>query len=172
MDALVERLPRTVAQRSSRRGFLAYLGKIILGSMVLPLLPVERVVRSADAQMSYGERAGDPNDPLSCDYWRYCGFDGNLCGCCGGSASECPPGTIMSPTSWVGTCKDPTDGKEYIIAYRDCCGKDWCGRCMCNHNKGEMPIYRPQLNNSIDWCFGSSSYVVNCTTAVKLGLKT
>jgi methylamine dehydrogenase light chain len=74
----------------------------------------------------------------------------------------------------VGTCRDPNDGKEYIIGYRDCCGKDVCGRCFCENNKGDMPIYRTQLDNGVIWCFGTkpSTYVVNCTTAVRLGLKT
>jgi methylamine dehydrogenase light chain len=175
MDALVEQLTRTVAQRTSRRGFLARMGKLMLGGMVLPLLPIDRVMGSAQAQMTMGASGtGRADDPATCDYWRYCGFDGNLCGCCGGSHTECPAGTIMSPTSWVGTCRDPNDGKEYIIGYRDCCGKDVCGRCFCENNKGDMPIYRTQLDNGVIWCFGTkpSTYVVNCTTAVRLGLKT
>lgn len=175
MDALVEQLTRAVAQRTSRRGFLARMGKLMLGGMVLPLLPIDRVMGSAQAQMTMGASGtGRTDDPSTCDYWRYCGFDGNLCGCCGGSHTECPAGTIMSPTSWVGTCRDPNDGKEYIIGYRDCCGKDVCGRCFCENNKGDMPIYRTQLDNGVIWCFGTkpSTYVVNCTTAVRLGLKT
>ncbi len=116
MDSLVEQLTRTVAQRTSRRGFLARMGKLMLGGMVLPLLPIDRVLGSAQAQMTMGPSGtGRNDDPSTCDYWRYCGFDGNLCGCCGGSHTECPAGTIMSPTSWVGTCQDPNDGKEYII---------------------------------------------------------
>ena len=52
MDALVEQLTRTVAQRTSRRGFLARMGKLMLGGMVLPLLPIDRVMGSAQAQMT------------------------------------------------------------------------------------------------------------------------
>ena len=48
----------------------------------------------------------------------------------------------------MGTCQHPTDGKEYIIAYRDCCGKDVCNRCFCDNNKGQVPIYRPQSEQS------------------------
>src|SRR5512135_1554810 len=83
MDALVERLSRTVAQRTSRRGFLGYLGKALVGGMMIPLLPINRVVEQAQAQTGAqngaapeGEGGGDLT---SCDYWRYCGFDGYLC---------------------------------------------------------------------------------------------
>ena len=89
MDALVERLSRTVAQRTSRRGFLGYLGKALVGGMMIPLLPINRVVEQAQAQMSGESGAGaeaEGGDLTSCDYWRYCGFDGYLCSCCGGRA--------------------------------------------------------------------------------------
>jgi len=166
MDHLIETFSRELAKRTSRRGVLGLLGKVLLGAAMLPLLPVHRVTGDANAA------EGHDGDPLSCDYWRYCGFDGFLCSCCGGGVTECGPGSVMSPTSWVGTCKNPGDGKEYIIGYRDCCGKDFCNRCFCQNNKGDMPIYRTQLDNSVYWCFGTKSYFVNCTTAVKLGLKT
>jgi methylamine dehydrogenase light chain len=168
MDGLMEQLTRRVAQRSSRRGFLANLGRIALGGMVLPLLPVDRVRAQSvsEGHMSSGE-GGD----TTCDYWRYCAFDGFLCTCCGGAITECPAGTVASPTAWVGTCKHPTDGREYIIAYRDCCGKSECDRCMCDNNHGEMPIYRTQLNNDTVWCFGSKEMAYHCTTAVVLGEK-
>ena len=75
----------------------------------------------------------------------------------------------MSPTGWVGTCRHPVDGKDYIIAYRDCCGKEYCGRCACHGDKGDLPIYRTQLDNEVLWCFGvKSGWAVNCTTAVNL----
>jgi methylamine dehydrogenase light chain len=164
MDHLIERFSRELAKRTSRRSALGFLGKLLLGSAVVPLLPVHRVKAA--------EHAGKDGNPLSCDYWRYCGLDGFLCGCCGGSATECAPGTMMSPTSWVGTCHNPSDGKDYIIAYRDCCGKDFCNRCYCQNNTGDLPVYRTQLDNTVYWCFGSQSYFVNCTTAVSLGTKT
>ncbi len=118
-----------------------------------------------------GAAEGEGGDLASCDYWRYCGFDGYLCSCCGGGLTACPPGTVASPTSWVGTCQHPTDGKEYIIAYRDCCGKDVCNRCFCDNNKGQVPIYRPQLDNDIIWCFGAKNFAYHCTTAIRLGAK-
>jgi methylamine dehydrogenase light chain len=168
MDRMIENLSRAVAKRTSRRSVLGLLGKALLGSAMFPLLPVRRAMGIANA----AERKNKEGDPLACDYWRYCGFDGFLCSCCGGSITECAPGSIMSPTSWVGTCQNPVDGKEYIISYRDCCGKDFCNRCFCQNNKGDLPIYRTQLDNSVYWCFGTQSYFVNCTTAVMLGPKT
>ena len=164
MDHLIEAFSRALARRTSRRGALGSLGKLLLGGALVPLLPVHRV--------SAAQHAATDGNPLGCDYWRYCGLDGFLCGCCGGSTSECAPGTVMSPTSWVGTCRNPADGKDYIIAYRDCCGKDFCNRCYCQNNAGDLPAYRTQLDNTVFWCFGTQSYVVNCTTAVSLGLKT
>jgi methylamine dehydrogenase light chain len=164
MDVLLEQLSRNVANRTSRRGFLARLAEALIGGAVVPLLPFNRVV--------YLVAAGTDSDELnSCDYWRYCGFDGYLCNCCGGSISECPAGTAPSPTSWVGTCHNPADDKEYIIAYRDCCGKSNCGRCVCDNNKGQMPVYRPQVDNDIVWCFGANNFAYHCTTAISLGVK-
>ncbi len=171
MDALVERWSRTVAQRTSRRGFLASLGRILVGGIMIPLLPVDRVLRSAEA-FSFGENL-PASDPDSCNYWRHCALDGIPCGQCGGSNTQCPPGTIMSPTSWVGTCMDPADHKEYIIGYRDCCGKEGCYRTLCYNNKESLPTYRITADNAVFWCFGTNSgWQVNCTTSVKLGLKT
>jgi methylamine dehydrogenase light chain len=166
MDKLIENLSRKVAARTSRRSVLSLLARALLGSAMFPLLPVRRLTGTANAAES-----GKDKEVLGCDYWRYCGFDGFLCSCCGGSLTECAPGSIASPTSWVGTCRNPEDGKEYIISYRDCCGKDFCNRCFCQNNKGDLPIYRTQLDNSVYWCFGTQSYFVHCTTAVKLGPK-
>ena len=114
---------------------------------------------------------GESGDPDSCDYWRYCAIDGFLCGCCGGSFNTCPPGTTVSPITWIGTCTNPVDGKDYIVSYNDCCGKSSCGRCICNRNEGDRPVYQPSLANDINWCAGSSADMVyNCSTAVVLGL--
>jgi len=33
-----------------------------------------------------------------------------------------------------------------------------------------MPIYRPQFNNDIVWCFGSSSMMYHCSSAALVGL--
>ena len=76
----------------------------------------------------------------------------------------------MSPVTWVGTCRNPADGKDYIISYNDCCGKHICGLCFCHRNEGDKPIYYPSRSNDINWCFGTKSVVYNCSTAIVLGL--
>lgn len=165
MDKLVEQLTRGIAQRSSRRSFLARLGRALAGGIVLPLLPIDRIAGQAQAA------AKRINDEKSCDYWKFCAIDGYLCSCCGGGPHQCPPGATPSPTSWVGTCRHPGDGRDYIVAYRDCCGKAGCGRCLCGNTEGEMPIYRTQLNSDLVWCFGAPTMVYHCSTAEIVGVK-
>ena len=62
---------------------------------------------------------------------------------CGGSQTHCPPGTQMAKLTCIGTCTNPADGQDYLISYNDCCGKSSCGRCFCNRNEGEKPMYVP-----------------------------
>ena len=88
---------------------------------------------------------------------------------CGGTYNECPPGAVASPTSWIGTCVNPDDNQAYLIAYQDCCGKDSCGQCLCLGTEGEMPSYRPELNNDIIWCFGAPTMVYHCSSQVVIG---
>jgi len=174
MDKIIEGLTRMVAQRTSRRSFIARLGKLVAGGMIIPLLPVDRVAASAHAADSPGAQASptpNPNDDQACDYWKYCAIDGYLCTCCGGGSHDCPPGASPSPTSWVGTCRHPADGKDYIVSYRDCCGKTPCGRCLCANTEGEMPLYRTQLDSDLIWCFGAPTMVYHCSTAEIVGVK-
>ena len=167
MDKFIEQLTRAVAQRSSRRSFLSYLGKMMLGASILPLLPIDRVAATARAD----EANGKADDDTSCDYWKYCAVDGYLCTCCGGGSHDCPPGASPSPTSWVGTCRHPTDGRDYIVSYRDCCGKSSCGRCLCANTISEMPLYRQQLDSDLIWCFGAPTMVYHCSTAEIVSVK-
>jgi len=164
LDSLTERRTRTIAQRTSRRGFLGKLAGVIAGSAAtMPLLPIARAAEGGNPAPS---ESGDPN---SCEYWRYCAIDGFLCGCCGGTMNSCPPGTEMSPITWIGTCENPVDGKSYIISYNDCCGKSSCGNCLCMRSEGDRPVYRPQLSNDLNWCLGTKSNVYNCSTAIVIG---
>ncbi len=166
-DQWFEQGARRSARRTSRRSLVRGIGALLIGAGAYPLLPVWR---SAAHAAQSGE---DPGDPQDCSYWRYCAIDGYLCSCCGGSVTSCPPGTVMSPVTWVGTCRNPGDGKDYIISYNDCCGKSACGRCQCMRNEGDTPAYRPATSNNINWCAGSPADVVyNCSTAIIIGVET
>jgi methylamine dehydrogenase light chain len=178
LDRWTEAASRRAARGLSRRHLLARLGAALVGGATLPLLPVSRVAAGAPGT-GEGARAPGPDetglegpegDPARCEYWRHCAIDGFLCSCCGGSHTACPPGTTMAPVTWIGTCRNPADGRDYIISYNDCCGKDYCGRCMCNRNEGDRPIYMPQKSNDLNWCVAAESTVYHCSTAIVLGV--
>lgn len=177
IDSFMEKSTRSIAQLTSRRSVLAGISGLLFGAALLPVLPVARGAGGAEGGYpGVGEQKsgidGDPGDPTSCDYWRYCAVDGFLCSCCGGTANACPPGTEMSPITWIGTCLNPADDKHYIVSYNDCCGKTSCGRCLCNRNEGDKPVYRPQANNDTNWCLGTKSTVYTCSTASVIGVAT
>jgi methylamine dehydrogenase light chain len=171
-DGWLEAAARRLARTTSRRGFLGRLGAALVGTAALPLLPVAR----AGAEP---REAGPPDDatlpgaagdPTSCEYWRHCSIDGFLAACCGGSHSACPPGTEMSRVTWIGTCRNPGDGRDYVISYNDCCGNAFCGRCLCNRNQGDRPVYEPGRANDINWCMGTKTTAYNSTVAIVLGV--
>jgi methylamine dehydrogenase light chain len=172
LDRFTEGSSRALARGSSRRSFLAQLGAALLGVATVPLLPV---ARGAEAQPGPGKtpagKVADPGDPGSCDYWRHCAIDGFLCSCCGGSQTQCPPGTEMSAVTWIGTCHNPADGKDYVISYNDCCGRSACGRCLCNRNERDTPLYQPAQANDYNWCSGSTQANIpyHCSTARIVG---
>lgn len=169
IDDWMARAARQLARRTSRRSLLAGLGGALLGGAAIPLLPVSR---------AFGRepRPGEPDpetpegQPNACEYWRYCSIDGFLSSCCGGTHNSCPPGTSMAPVTWIGTCRNPADGKEYVISYNDCCGKGPCGKCFCRRNQGDKPVYYTPKSNDIDWCMGTDSVVYNSTVAVVVGV--
>jgi methylamine dehydrogenase light chain len=165
LDQLFEHSTRALASRTSRRSLLAGLGRILTGAALMPLLPVERG-NSARAD----EVKADPKSPESCEYWKYCAIDGFLCSCCGGTSSSCPPGTQPSPITWIGTCHNPGDKRDYIVSYNDCCGKTSCGHCDCNRNEREKPMYRPSRNNDLNWCMANADSNYHCSVSVILGV--
>ena len=150
------RLARTL----SRRNFLSRLGMFLAGAATLPLLPVSRALSQ--------EKVQEIGDPQSCDYWRYCAMGGALCTCCGGSITTCPPGSDPSPITWVGTCRNPVDDRDYLMSYNDCCGKPVCRRCFCHNTERDRPVYFPSNAGSSLWCFGPAERTYHCTVAVVL----
>ena len=164
LDQVFERSTRSLAQRTSRRSLLASLGQLLTGAALLPLLPVDRAGRAYAAESKAGP------GPEDCQYWKYCAIDGFLCSCCGGTSASCPPGTAPSPISWIGTCHNAADGRDYIVSYNDCCGKSTCGTCDCVRNEGEKPIYRPSRNNDLNWCMANADVNYHCTVSVILGV--
>jgi methylamine dehydrogenase light chain len=78
----------------------------------------------------------------------------------------------VSDITWIGTCRNPSDGKHYVISYNDCCGKGACGNCSCQRDEGDTPLYRPQNSNNVNWCAGSQADVpYHCSLAVVIGVK-
>jgi len=178
LDRWANTAGRRLARRTGRRSFLARVAGLVLGSATLPLLPVARAAAEASAAEDARVPApaegieGPIGDPQACEYWRHCAIDGFLCSCCGGTADRCPPGSEMSPVTWIGTCRNPQDGKDYVISYNDCCGKTYCGRCFCNRNEGERPMYHWYRNNDVNWCVGTKTNVYHCSIAVVIGRAT
>ena len=160
LDRFTERRVRRAAQQISRRSALARIGTVLVGGVALPMLPFDRSGRQAYAAPPSAE------DPVKCEYWRNCALDGFLCTCCGGSTTACPPGSEASKVTWVGTCRNPKDGKDYLVSYNDCCGKTACGRCLCNYNDRERPGYRMGVHNDINWCMANTHTMYHCTVSV------
>ncbi len=178
IDEALEGLTRGLARRTSRRSLLGRAAALIAGTAAVPLLPVARASGESTSERAGRVPAptesldGPAGDPKSCEYWRHCAIDGSACACCGGSATTCPPGTEMAPVTWIGTCRNPGDDKDYIISYNDCCGKSFCGRCVCNRNEGERPEYHWYRNNDINWCAGAKSQAYHCSVAIVVGQAT
>ena len=137
---------------------------------LLPATDVRAASPAAAAVSGEPDPATPEGDPRHEDYWRYCAIDGFMSSCCGGTHTSCPPGTEMSAITWLGTCRNPADGKDYVISYNDCCGKHLCGQCFANRNEGDKPVYVSPKSNDINWCQGSETTVYNSTVAIVVGV--
>lgn len=168
LDVLFANGTREIAHHAGRRSALAKIAGIVVSTaFVLPVLPFDRTANAAEGSAKKNSKA---NDDTSCDYWRYCAIDGFLCTCCGGSITSCPPGTEVSTVSWIGTCHNPNDGRDYLISYNDCCGVTPCGKCACNNNVGDKPGYRLGAHNDINWCMANQSSSYHCTVVAAVGI--
>jgi methylamine dehydrogenase light chain len=170
LDRIFENSARQLAKRTSRRSLLASLGQMLTGVALIPLLPIDRTAR-AQTPDKPGDAAAKPAlGEKDCEYWKYCAIDGFLCSCCGGTSNSCPPGTQSSPITWIGTCHNPADSRDYIVSYNDCCGKVSCGDCYCNRNEAEKPMYRLSRNNDVNWCMANTESDYHCSVSVILGV--
>ena len=168
LDRVFENSARSLARRTSRRSLLGSIGRLLTGAALLPLLPIDRTARAQAAPE--GSVAKPTAAEQSCDYWKYCAIDGFLCACCGGTSTSCPPGTQSSPITWIGTCHNPNDDRDYIVSYNDCCGKVSCGDCFCNRNEAEKPMYRLSRNNDVNWCMANTESNYHCSVSIILGV--
>ncbi len=161
LDKAVEKTARGTARNAGRRSFLSKAGMAMVGAAAAtPILPFDRRANAAGAD------GGD-----ECSYWRHCALDGNLCSTSGGSLTSCPPGSSASAVSWVGTCTNPEDGKDYLVSYNDCCGKPTVSSAtFCYTSEGERPGYRMGLYNDINWCMANTDKGYHCTVSVVVGL--
>ncbi len=168
LDQFGETMTRKLAHTASRRSVLSSISKVLVGSaFVMPVLPI---ARNASAAQKTDLDVATEEELTSCEYWRHCAVDGFLCHCCGGSATSCPPGSEPSPISWVGTCHNPNDGKDYLVSYHDCCGKTACGRCYCGGQVRERPGYEFFLHNDVNWCMANTNTIYHCTVSIIIGL--
>jgi len=162
LDGAVATGARRSARQFGRRSVLAKLGGLALGGAVVGALPFDRAFAAVDSSSDEAS--------TKCDYWRYCALDGALCVTAGGSMTSCPAGSEASVVSWVGTCHNPNDQRDYLISYSDCCGKTvYRGAQECLRSNGERPGYSMGLHNDINWCMANPSKGYHCTVAIVLG---
>ncbi len=114
LDNVVRDWSVKLTYSTSRRGFIAAIGKTVLalvaGSVAGAFLPVDRTVDPALASHLC-------TDSLNC------GMHGYPCVCCGGSTTSCPSGTTQG-SSWTACCI--SGGTCHTITYADCCYDQPC----------------------------------------------
>ena len=149
-DLTTSRLLDNVAQRFSRRGVLARLGKLALGALGVSLLPNLPLDRTFVAEAQTG----------GCTDWRLCGIYGYVCqSCCNGTGSmtSCPSCTTRG--SFWSSCCETLDGcSSKTVSYYDCCGGTDTETANC---RGSHCLNNPEAQPA--WC---TSGAYRCTIAV------
>lgn len=150
-DAAAGRLLDGFAQRISRRGILARVGKVALGLMgvtLAPSLPLNRIFQ-VEAQSS-------------CLAQSLCGIYGRLCNtgsstCCHGGTgpSGCPSCTTKGPYAWSKCCAIGCAGS--YVEYWDCCGGTEAEAAGCTGAFCERNTPQPE------WCSGGT---YRCTLVI------
>jgi methylamine dehydrogenase light chain len=143
---------------------------LLFAASSIPSRDVARAESPAVSKSAEPDPSTPEGDPADADNWRYCSVDGFLAAECGGTTTSCPPGTMMSRVTWVGTCLNPADGKDYIVSYNDCCGKGPCGRSFVHRNEGDKPVYYAHKSNDVGWCMGEADAAYNSTVSIVLGV--
>lgn len=135
------------SEATSRRGFLAFMGKASMGALGFSLL----------AEALPSDRRSPALADHTCSDPRYCGLYGRNCKCCNGGnpMNYCPYGTFVG-TWWAACCKHVNQPHYDWTFYWDCCGGSVnCTGCLRCSNGPPQPV----------WGCGSSPY--RCTAVVQ-----
>lgn len=111
-DAQIGGTSRTIVHQSRRRSFLTWADASLEGGTVLPILSCDTSNDVAFAP-GFGEAEVLPED---CGSWRSCSLHRGLCSPCGGTGAQCSPGSTPSKVAWVDTCRNPNDGRDYLVS--------------------------------------------------------
>ena len=142
-DALAQRASEALSQGSSRRGFLAKVGRVAFATLgitvVSEILPTGRDAARAAT--------------LPCGSDAMCGFCGSQCGCsnCSGDSSTCPP-CACTGGWWESCCDLGPENVQY--RYRDC------------FSHGD-PVNGPCGATKINHCLDCGGYCCNNPNAVE-----
>lgn len=156
IDEQATRLTRHFAERTSRRGVLAWVGRwglAVLGVTTFEILPIG----PADVV----EAASECNDRIN---RGMCSWP---CDCRGGGQTSCPSGSNPAQGAgsfWTACCQ--TGGSIYLIQYQDCCYYEPSGNCCqnCCPKCASKCANGPSQPN---WCGSFGGYnCVRCTMAL------